>query len=196
MKKGSIIIIVLIAILALGGCQACGVQKTLVTNEEQVKASWAEVENQYQRRNDLIGNLVETVKGFANHEKSTLTAVIEARAKATQMQVDASNLTPEKLEEFQAAQGQLSQALGRLMVVQEQYPNIKADAQFLKLQDELTGTENRVATARQRFNTSVQEYNTHLRQIPNNIFAGMFGFQEKGTFKAEAGAEKAPKVQF
>lgn len=196
MKKGSIIIIVLIAILALGGCQACGVQKTLVTNEEQVKASWGEVENQYQRRNDLIGNLVETVKGFANHEKSTLTEVIEARAKATQMQVDASNLTPEKLEEFQAAQGQLSQALGRLMVVQEQYPNIKADAQFLKLQDELTGTENRVATARQRYNTSVQEYNTHLRQIPNNIFAGMFGFQEKGTFKAEAGAEKAPKVQF
>lgn len=196
MKKGGIIIIVLIAILALGGCQACGVQKTLVTNEETVKASWGEVENQYQRRNDLIGNLVETVKGFANHEKSTLTDVIEARAKATQMQVDPKNLTPEKLEEFQAAQGQLSQALGRLMMVQEQYPNIKADAQFLKLQDELTGTENRVATARQRYNTSVQEYNTHLRTIPNNIFAGMFGFQEKGTFKAEAGAEKAPKVQF
>lgn len=196
MKKGTIVLLVILALLGIGGCKSCGVQKTLVDQDESVKATWAEVENQYQRRFSLIDNLVATVKGYAAHEQSTLTAVIEARAKATQISVNADDLTPEKIEQFQAAQGQLSQALGRLMMVQEQYPNLKADQQFLKLQDELTGTENRIATARGRYNTAVQGYNSYLRKIPNNIIGSMFGFQVKGTFKAEEGASTAPKVQF
>ena len=196
MKKGSIILIVILAIIGLGGCMTCNSQKTLVTLDEGVKKAWSDVETQYQRRNDLIGNLVETVKGYAKHEQSTLTAVIEARSKASQMQVDASNLNAEQIEKFQAAQGQLTTAMQRLMVVQEQYPQLKADTQFLKLQDELTGTENRIATARGRFNETVQEYNVYARQFPNNIMAGMLGFEVKGTFKAEAGAEKAPEVKF
>jgi len=196
MKKGSIIIIVLLALLVLGGCNACSVNNTLVTQEEATKSAWGEVENQYQRRNDLIGNLVNTVKGYAAHEQNTLTAVIEARSKATQLTVSADDLTPEKLEQIQAAQGQLSQALGKMMMLQEQYPNLKADASFLKLQDELAGTENRLAVARQRFNNSVQEYNTFLRKMPNSLYAGFLGFKEKAMFKAEEGAKTAPKVEF
>lgn len=196
MKKGTLILLVIVALIGLGGCMTCNSQKTLVTHDEGVKAAWAEVENQYQRRFSLIDNLVATVKGYAEHEQSTLTAVIEARSKASQVSINSDNLTPEKIAEFQASQGQLTQAMQRLMVVNEQYPNLKADAQFLKLQDELTGTENRIATARGRYNEQVQAYNTYMRGFPTNIFAGILGFQVKGTFAAEAGASTAPKVQF
>ncbi|MCB0696796.1 MAG: LemA family protein [Chitinophagaceae bacterium] len=196
MKKGTIALIVVAAILLIGGCQACNLQKSLVTVDEEVKSKWGEVENQYQRRSDLVPNLVATVKGAADFEKSTLTQVIEARAKATSMRIDPNDLTPEKLQQFQQAQGQLSQALGRLMVVSEQYPELKANQNFLSLQDQLEGTENRITVARQRFNETVKEYNIKVRTFPNNIFAGMLGFQKKGMFEAEAGAEKAPKVEF
>jgi LemA protein len=196
MKKGLIAILVVLAIVFIGGCQTCNLQKSLVTLDEGVKAKWGEVENQYQRRTDLIGNLVETVKGAAQHEQSTLTAVIEARAKATQIRVDPNDLTPEKIQEFQAAQGQLSQALGRLMMVSEAYPDLKVNQNFLALQDELTGTNNRIALARKHFNEAVQVYNVKVRTFPNNLMAGMLNFKEKGMFKAEAGAERNPEVKF
>lgn len=196
MKKGTIVLIVLVGLLLIGGCQACNLQKSLVVVDEDVKSSWGEVENQYQRRADLVPNLVATVKGAAEFEQNTLTQVIEARAKATSIKVDAESLTPEKLKEFQAAQGQLSQALGRLMVVSEQYPQLKANQGFLDLQVALEGTENRITVARKNFNESVRDYNVKVRTFPNSIFAGMLGFQQKGMFEAEAGAEKAPKVEF
>lgn len=196
MKKGTIVLIVLLGILLIGGCQACNLQKSLVTVDEEVKSKWGEVENQYQRRSDLVPNLVATVKGAAEFEKSTLTQVIEARAKATSIRVDPDDLTPEKLQQFQQAQGQLSQALGRLMVVSEQYPQLKANQNFLDLQVALEGTENRITVARKNFNESVKVYNVQVRQFPNNIMAGMLGFQKKGMFEAEVGAEKAPKVEF
>ena len=164
--------------------------------DENVKAKWGAVQSQYQRRTDLIPNLVATVKGAANFEKSTLTDVIEARAKATSVQVDPSKLTPESIEKFQAAQGQLSQALGRLMVVTENYPNLKSNENFLGLQAQLEGTENRINVARLDFNTAVQDYNSKIRTFPANLTAKMFGFAEKGYFQAEAGADKAPKIQF
>lgn len=196
MKKGIIILLVLGALVLIGGCNACGVNNELVKLDQNAKSSWAEVENQYQRRSDLIPNLVATVKGAAAHEQNTLTAVVEARAKATQIKLDPTDLSPEKIAEFQAAQGQLSQALGRLMMITENYPNLKANENFLKLQDELTGTNNRIAVARQRFNTSVETYNTYMLRIPNKFYAGFFGFKEKGMFKAEEGASKNPEVQF
>jgi len=196
MKKGSIVLLVVLGLLLIGGCMTCNVQKSLVTLDENAKAKWGEVENQYQRRADLVPNLVNTVKGAADFEKSTLTDVINARAKATSIQVNPNDLTPEKLQQFQQAQGQLSQALGRLMVVSERYPELKANQNFLALQDQLEGTENRITVARKNFNESVQAYNTKLRIFPNNIFAGMMGFQQKGMFEAQAGAEKAPEVQF
>lgn len=196
MKKGTIVLVVLVGLLLIGGCQACNLQKNLVTLDEEVKSKWGEVENQYQRRSDLVPNLVATVKGAADFEKSTLTQVIEARAKATSMKIDPSNLTPEKIQEFQAAQGQLSQALGRLMVVSERYPELKANQNFLGLQDQLEGTENRITVARRNFNESVKQYNVKVRQFPNNMMAGMLGFEKKGMFEAEAGAEKAPTVEF
>ncbi len=196
MKKGTIVIIVLIALVVFGGCGAVNVQNKLVDLDEGVKAKWGEVENQYQRRSDLVPNLVATVKGAAEFEKSTLEAVIQARASATSIKVDPENLSPEKLREFQAAQGQLSQALGRLMVVSERYPELKANQNFLSLQDQLEGTENRITTARGRFNESVQQYNSTVRKFPGNLIAGMLGFETKGSFEAEAGAEKAPEVKF
>lgn len=196
MKKGTIALIVIVGILLIGGCQTCNLQKSLVTLDEEVKATWGEVENQYQRRSDLVPNLVATVKGAADFEKETLTQVIEARAKATSMKVDAENLSPEKIQQFQQAQGQLSQALGRLMVVSERYPELKANQNFLSLQDQLEGTENRITVARGRFNETVKDYNIKVRTFPNNILAGMLGFEKKGMFEAEAGAEKAPKVEF
>ena len=196
MKKSWIVIIVLLLIVMIGGCMSCNVQRTLVTQEENVKSKWGEVQNQYQRRSDLIPNLVATVKGAANFEKSTLEAVINARAKATSIQVNPENLTPEKLREFQGAQGELSQALGRLMVVSERYPELKANQNFLTLQDQIEGTENRITVSRKNFNDAVQEFNTTARVFPNNIFAGMLGFERKGMFEAEKGAEKAPQVQF
>ena len=196
MKKGTIALVVIVGILLIGGCQACNLQKSLVVLDEGVQSKWGEVENQYQRRSDLIPNLVATVKGAADFEKTTLTQVIEARAKATSMKIDASNLTPEKIQEFQAAQGQLSQALGRLMVVSERYPELRANQNFLDLQVALEGTENRITVARKNFNESVRDYNISVRQFPNNLMAGMLGFDKKGMFEAEAGAEKAPKVEF
>ncbi|MEY4292051.1 MAG: hypothetical protein RL624_525 [Bacteroidota bacterium] len=187
---------VLLLILFMGGCYSCNTQRSLVNKDEAVKSAWANVQTQYQRRADLIDNLVATVKGAANFEKETLTAVIEARASASKMTLNANDLTPEKLQQFQASQGQLSQALGRLMVVSEQYPELKANQNFLALQDEISGTENRIAFSRTSFNDAVQAYNITVRTFPNNLLAGMFGFQSKGMFEAEAGAQKAPKVQF
>lgn len=187
---------VLLLILFMGGCYSCNTQRSLVNKDEAVKSAWANVQTQFQRRADLIDNLVATVKGAANFEKETLTAVIEARASASKMTLNANDLTPEKLQQFQASQGQLSQALGRLMVVSEQYPELKANQNFLALQDEISGTENRIAFSRTSFNDAVQAYNITVRTFPNNLLAGMFGFQSKGMFEAEAGAQKAPKVQF
>jgi LemA protein len=196
MKKGSLLLMVLLGLLLIGGCMTCNVQKSLVTLDENSKSKWGEVQNQYQRRADLIPNLVNTVKGAANFEQKTLTDVINARAKATSIQVNPDNLTPEKLREFQSAQGELSQALGRLMVVSEAYPELKANQNFLALQDQLEGTENRITVARKNFNDAVQEYNTKLRIFPNNIFGGIMGFTAKGMFEADASAQKAPQVQF
>ena len=187
---------VLLLILFMGGCYSCNTQQSLVKKDEAVKSAWANVQTQYQRRADLIDNLVATVKGAANFEKETLTAVIEARASASKITMNANDLTPEKLQQFQASQGQLSQALGRLMVVSEQYPELKANQNFLALQDEIAGTENRIAFSRTSFNDAVQAYNITVRTFPNNLLAGMFGFQTKGMFEAEAGAQKAPKVKF
>lgn len=195
-KVGSILLLAVLAVVLIGGCQTCNLQKSLVTLDEGVKSKWAEVENQYQRRYEVIGNLVETVKGAAAHERETLTQVIEARAKATQMKIDPSDLSPEKVQEYQAAQGQLSQALGRLMMVQERYPELKANENFLKFQDELVGTNNRIATARQRFNEDVKEYNIKVRTFPNNLLAGMLGFEKKGMFEADEEAQKNPEVKF
>ncbi len=196
MKKGSVILLVVLGLLLVGGCMSCGSYNTLVQQDENVKAQWGEVQNQYQRRADLIPNLVNTVKGAAAHERGTLEAVVNARAKASSIQVDPENLSPEKLQQFQQAQGELSQALGRLMVVVERYPELKANQNFLALQDQLEGTENRITVARKNFNESVQSYNVMVRRFPTNIWAGMFGFERKGMFEAEAGAEKAPTVQF
>lgn len=197
MKKGLLITLAILAVILIGGCSWYkSVQNGMNQLDNDVKAKWAEVQNQYQRRSDLIGNLVATVKGAANHEKSTLEAVINARAKASSIQVNPENLTPEKLREFQNAQGELSQALGRLMVVQEQYPDIKANQNFLTLQDQIEGTENRITVARGNFNNSVQAYNTHITNFPNNIFAGMIGFQKRAEFEADANAQKAPTVDF
>lgn len=197
MKKGLLITLgIILLIVVYSGCKIKNTQNELVTLDENVKAQWGEVENQYQRRSDLVPNLVATVKGAADFEKTTLTQVIEARAKATSMKIDPSNLSPEKIQQFQAAQGQLSQALGRLMVVSERYPELKANQNFLDLQVSLEGTENRITVARKRFNESVQGYNTYMRKFPTSLIAGMLSFEQKGMFEAEAGAEKAPKVEF
>lgn len=168
----------------------------LVTAQEGVSAQWSNVENQYQRRSDLIPNLVNTVKGYAGHEESTLTQVVEARANATKMTVDINNLNEESLQKYQAAQGQLSQALGRLLAVTENYPDLKANQNFLELQAQLEGTENRIATERNRFNESAKAYNTMIRHFPANIVAGIGGFDSKPYFEAEESAKTAPKVEF
>lgn len=168
----------------------------MVSLDENVKKTWAEVQNQYQRRADLIPNLVGTVKGAANFEQKTLTDVIEARAKATQMTVKAEELSPEKLQEFQAAQGQLSQALGRLMMITENYPDLKANQNFRDLQTQLEGTENRITVARKDFNTSVENYNSSVRKFPTNLMASIFDLKTRPTFEADAAAQKVPSVQF
>ncbi len=173
-----------------------GINNTAVTLGQTVEQSWGDVQTSYQRRNDLIGNLVNTVKGYAEHEKSTLTAVIEARAKATSVTVDPTNITPEQLAAFNSAQSGVSSSLSRLLVSVEQYPNLKADQSFLKLQDELASTENQILTARTRFNEAVKPYNTHIKTFPNSLFAGVFGFQEKAYFNAVEGAEKPVEVKF
>jgi LemA protein len=168
----------------------------LVKLDETVKNKWANVESDYQRRSDLIPNLVNTVKGEANFEQTTLQNVISARASATQVKLDANDLSPEKIQQYQAAQGQLSQALGKLLMVTENYPNLRANDAFRGLQAQLEGTENRIKVARNDFNAAVAAYNIKARTFPNNIFAGMFGFKTKEGFKAEAGSEKAPEVKF
>ena len=173
-----------------------GTYNTMVTQDESVKTAWSQVENQYQRRMDLIPNLVNTVKGYATHEKETLEGVISARSEATKTTIDPSNLDEVSLQRFQAAQGELSSALSRLMVVIERYPELKANQNFSELQAQLEGTENRITVERKRFNEVAQAYNTYIRSFPNNLLAGMFGFQTKAYFTAETGAEKAPKVEF
>jgi LemA protein len=173
-----------------------GAYNNMVALDENVNTAWSQVENQYQRRLDLIPNLVNTVKGYAAHEQSTLEEVIEARAKASQTNLNAGNLTPEALQQFQSTQSELSSALSRLMVVVERYPELKANQNFLELQAQLEGTENRIAVERQRFNETAQGYNTYIRRFPNNIVSGMFGFFPKAYFTAESGAERAPVVQF
>ncbi len=193
MKKAIYGIVGFITLLILFA--SCG-YNNMVKLDEQVQSQWAQVENVYQRRSDLIPNLVNTVKGVANFEQSTLTKVMEARAKATSIQVDPNKLSPENVKKFQGAQGELSQAIGRLMMITENYPNLKANENFLELQAQLEGTENRITVERQRFNEVTQQYNAKVRTFPNNLTAGMFGFEKKGYFQAEAGAEKAPKVDF
>lgn len=188
--------IIIGAILLIGYSYFKGINNTAVTLDQNVKESWGNVETSYQRRNDLIGNLVKTVQGAAEYEKGTLTAVIEARAKATSVTIDPSNVTPEQLAQFQQAQGGMTSALTRLLVTVEQYPSLKANENFLKLQDELASTENQILTARTRFNEAVKPYNTHVTIFPNSLFAGWFGFKEKAFFKSDAGAEKAPNVEF
>ena len=187
MKKSIIIILAVVAILVIW---AVSVYNGLVTMDENVTGKWANVETQYQRRADLIPNLVNTVKGYATHEKETLEGVVAARSQATQIKVDAADLTPEK------AQGAVTSALGKLLAITENYPDLKANQNFLELQAQLEGTENRINVARKNFNDAAQAYNTNIRRFPKNIFAGMFGFDKKAYFEAEEGSEKAPKVEF
>ena len=196
MKKGLIIVGVIVLVVIIMFSWVSGKYNGLVKSEEATKQAWAQVQNVYQRRSDLIPNLVETVKGYAAHEKSTFVEVTNARAKASQITVDPTKLTPEQIQKFQGAQDGLSQSLGRLMVVMEKYPELKANQNFLELQAQLEGTENRIAVERRNFNQVVQDYNVSVRSFPGNIFASMFGFQQKGYFQAEAGAEKAVKVKF
>ena len=183
-------ILVLVVLWAIGGYNG------MVKMDEQVQNSWANVETQYQRRADLIPNLVSTVKGYAKHEQQTFEEVVKARSEATQLKVDAENLTPEKLAAFQKAQSGVSSALGRLLAVAENYPDLKANQNFLELQSQLEGTENRITVARKDFNDTAKSYNQAIRQFPKNILAGLFGFEKKSYFEAEAGSEKAPKVEF
>lgn len=175
--------------------QSCG-YNDMVEKDETVSQKWADVQTQYQRRADLIPNLVNTLKGFAEQEKEVLTQVVEARAKATSMNLNVEDLTPENLQKFQAAQGNLRGALGRLMVVVEKYPDLKSNQNFLELQAQLEGTENRISVARQKFNTAVQEYNASIRKFPRVMYAGSFGFEKRAYFEAEESAQDAPKVEF
>jgi len=192
MKK---IIYSIVGLFALFSLSSCG-YNSMVQLDEQVQSQWAQVQNVYQRRSDLIPNLVNTVKGAANFERGTLVGVMEARAKATAVTVDPSKLSPEAIQKFQAAQGQLSQSLGRLLVAVEAYPQLKSNQNFLELQSQLEGTENRITVERQKFNDVTKEYNAKIRSFPTNMTASMFGFQKKGYFQAEATAQKAPSVQF
>ncbi|MBM3441100.1 MAG: LemA family protein [Bacteroidetes bacterium] len=193
--KNIVLLAIIGGILLLGGC-GCSGYNNMVSQDQNVKSAWGKVQSDYQRRSDLIPNLVSTVKGSADFEKSTLEAVIGARAKATQTVIDPANLNPENIAKYQQAQGELSGALSRLLVTVEQYPNLKANQNFLDLQAQLEGTENRIKTARNDFNDAVKSYNTTIKTFPNVIIAGIFGFTEKGYFSADAGAEKAPTVNF
>lgn len=196
MKKSTLTLIIILAVVLIFG--GCGVSKYngIVRQDQEVKSKWSMVEAQYQRRADLIPNLVSTVKGAANFEKETLTQVMEARAKATSIRVDPTDLTPEKVQQFQQAQGQLSAALGRLLAVSEAYPDLKANQNFRDLQAQLEGTENRITVARNDFSGAVKEFNSTVSTFPNNIVAGFGGFKAREYYMADKGAENAPKVQF
>ena len=197
MKKNGMITLAVIVAVALALFFWCkNSYNRMVTAEEGVGAAWAQVENVYQRRADLIPNLVATVKGYAKHESETLEGVIEARSKATQVTVNPENLSPESLEKFNKAQGELSSALGRLLMIAENYPDLKANENFRDLQAQLEGTENRITTERMKFNESARGYNTMIRKFPNNILASIFNFETKGYFQAQEGAATAPKVEF
>ena len=193
MKKSSIILIVIAVIAVIWGVSA---YNGLVTMDENVNTEWANVETQYQRRADLIPNLVNTVKGYAAHESETLESVIAARSKATQITIDPANLTPEKLAEYQEAQGAVTSALGKLLAISESYPDLKANQNFLELQAQLEGTENRINEARRKFNNVAKEYNTAIRRFPKSILAGMLGFDKRAYFEAAEGAQNAPVVEF
>lgn len=192
MKKW-LVPIILIALAILFGVR---VYNSTIGLEENVEEAWGKVESSYQRRSDLIGNLVKTVQGAADFEKSTLESVINARAKATAVNIDPTNITPEQLQQFNQAQSGLSSALSRLLVTVERYPDLKANQNFLELQSQLEGTENRINVARDRFNETVKPYNKHIRTFPNNLLAGVFGFEKKAYFEAEEGSDKAPNVEF
>lgn len=196
MKRGTIILIAIIGVIALIFLYAISAQRGFVAKDEAVKKAWADVQSSYQRRMDLIPNLQAIVEGAADFEKSTLVDVIEARAKATQVNVDVNDLSPENLQKFQAAQSELNTSLSRLLVSVERYPQLSATQNFRDFQIELAGTENRINRARDLFNEKVQVYNTAIRSFPASIFAGMFGFTPKGSFAADTGAEKAPKIKF
>lgn len=189
------LVIALVGLFTALSFSSCG-YNTMVSKDENVKGKWAQVENAYQRRADLIPNLVATVKGAAEHEQGTLTAVVEARAKATSVTVDPSNLTEEAIAEYQQTQDALSQSIGRLLVSVEAYPDLKANSNFQELQAQLEGTENRISVERRAYNEAVQDYNTTVRSFPNNIMASLFGFKSKGTFQAQPGADTAPTVSF
>ena len=193
MKKSTIILIAAVAIIAFWGISA---YNGLVKMDEGVNTAWSNVENQYQRRADLIPNLVNTVKGYASHEKETLETVLAARSKATQMTIEPENLTPEKLQEYQKAQGEIGAALGRLLAITEAYPDLKANQNFLELQAQLEGTENRISVERRNFNEVAKTYNTSIRTFPKTIIASMCGFDKRPYFEAEEGANKAPTVAF
>ena len=192
MKRNVFYLLLLVVAMSLQSCN----YNALVEQEENVDKAWAEVDNQYQRRMDLIPNLVATVQGYVKHEEATLTSVVEARSKASSITLNANELSDEALANFQAAQDELSRGLGRLMAVAESYPDLKANENFMALQDQIEGTENRIAVARRNFNEAAQEYNANIRKFPTVIYAGWFGFEKKPYFKAQAGAETAPHVQF
>ena len=197
MKKGLIIgVAVVAAIIAIVLVWGTSTYNGLVEKQESVETAWAQVENVYQRRMDLVPNLVNTVKGYAKHEKETLDAVMNARAKATQMTVDVDDLSEENIRKYQEAQGELQQAMGRLMMITENYPDLKANENFLTLQSQLEGTENRITVERQKFNETAKVYNTAVRKFPTSIIASMCDFEKKGYFEAQEGAEKAPVVEF
>ena len=196
MKKGCSGLAVLIFVAIVAIVWGVSIYNGLVKEQENVEKAWGNVENVYQRRADLIPNLVETVKGYAKHEQETLEGVIEARANATKVTIDPKNMTPEDLQKYQAAQGDVTNALSRLIAVSESYPDLKANQNFLELQNQLEGTENRITVERNKFNEAAREYNTKRRTFPTNIIAGIFGFGDKPYFQAQEGADKAPKVDF
>jgi LemA protein len=191
-----ILTIAVIALLVIMVFGMCGSYNTVVGKDENVKQAWSQVENQYQRRADLIPNLVETVKGYAKHEQGTFQAVVEARAKATQTTVNVENLSPEEIQRFEQAQAGLNSALGRLLAIAENYPDLKANTNFLALQQQLEGTENRITVERKKFNETVQDYNSYVRRFPTNLYTGIFGFRAKGYFQSAPGSDRAPSVQF
>ena len=193
MKGGLLILLAVVVVILFMGCNG---YNGLVKQDESVKKAWANVQTEYQNRSDLVGNLVNTVKGAANFEQKTLTDVIAARAKATSVNINADNLTPEKIAEFQAAQGQLTGSLSRLLATVEAYPTLRATENFTKLQGQLEGIENNIKNSRKLYNDEVNTYNTKVRSFPMNILGGMFGFHAKAPFAADAGAEKAPEVKF